>query len=152
MELNPTIGKTAPKHIDFGQPEPLARKKATILGSEKKLHNSFPLPHTKLVGIPTIECMEFVDTEKIIRCEGLQKCTLIVTTEKSDIISSYNLGKFVDLLEENGFFYCHRSHLINLKFVKKYTREIMKDYASAFHREINGRAVTVDNIKYYYII
>ncbi len=33
--------------------------------------------------------------------------------------------------------------------LKQYTRAIMKDYASSFNREINGRAVTVDDIKYY---
>ncbi|RLD60971.1 MAG: mobilization protein [Bacteroidetes bacterium] len=33
--------------------------------------------------------------------------------------------------------------------LKRYTREIMKDYASAFHREINGRTINVDDIKYY---
>lgn len=123
MELNPTIGKIASKHIDFRQPEPRPSKNITLRHSEQKIQNHFPLPHTRLVGIPTMDCMEFIDTEKIIRCEGLQKCTLIVTTEKSDLISSYNLGKFVGLLKENGFFQCHRSHLINLKFVKKYTRE-----------------------------
>lgn len=33
--------------------------------------------------------------------------------------------------------------------LKRYTRAIMKDYASSFNREINGRPVTVDDIKYY---
>ncbi|QCX00604.1 mobilization protein [Aggregatimonas sangjinii] len=33
--------------------------------------------------------------------------------------------------------------------LKRYTRAIMKDYASAFNREINGKQVTVDDIKYY---
>ncbi len=33
--------------------------------------------------------------------------------------------------------------------LKYYTREIMKDYAASFNREINGRAVTVDDIKYF---
>lgn len=33
--------------------------------------------------------------------------------------------------------------------LKRYTRAIMKDYASSFNREINGRSVTVDDIKYY---
>lgn len=33
--------------------------------------------------------------------------------------------------------------------LKKYTREIMKDYVKSFNREINGRPVTVDDIKYY---
>ncbi|SHG54335.1 MobB family relaxase [Winogradskyella jejuensis] len=37
----------------------------------------------------------------------------------------------------------------SLEDLKRYTREIMKDYAVSFNREINGRKVTVDDIKYY---
>jgi hypothetical protein len=33
--------------------------------------------------------------------------------------------------------------------LKRYTRELMKDYAASFNREINGRPVTVDDIKYF---
>lgn len=33
--------------------------------------------------------------------------------------------------------------------LKRYTREFMKDYAQAFNREINGKPITVDDIKYY---
>lgn len=41
-------------------------------------------------------------------------------------------------------------HLKNDKeALKHYTREVMKDYAKAFNREINGRPITVDDIKYY---
>lgn len=35
------------------------------------------------------------------------------------------------------------------KDLKRYTRELMKDYAASFNREINGRKVTVDDIKYF---
>ena len=47
--------------------------------------------------------------------------------------SKYELGK----LEHNS------------EDLKKYTRELMKDYVTSFNREINGRSVTVDDIKYY---
>jgi hypothetical protein len=33
--------------------------------------------------------------------------------------------------------------------LKQYIREVMKTYAASFNREINGRPVTVDDIKYY---
>ena len=33
--------------------------------------------------------------------------------------------------------------------LRQYTREVMKEYAKSFNREINGRSVTVDDIKYY---
>lgn len=37
----------------------------------------------------------------------------------------------------------------NREDLKRYTRAIMKDYASSFNREINSRPVIVDDIKYY---
>jgi hypothetical protein len=37
----------------------------------------------------------------------------------------------------------------NSQDLKRYTRELMKDYAASFNREINGRPVTVDDIKYF---
>lgn len=33
--------------------------------------------------------------------------------------------------------------------LKKYTRELMKDYVASFNREINGRPINIDDIKYY---
>jgi len=33
--------------------------------------------------------------------------------------------------------------------LKMYTRELMKDYVASFNREINGRPITIDDIKYY---
>ncbi|MDR5591643.1 MobB family relaxase [Christiangramia sp. SM2212] len=33
--------------------------------------------------------------------------------------------------------------------LKKYTREVMKDYVASFNREINDRPVSIDDIKYY---
>lgn len=33
--------------------------------------------------------------------------------------------------------------------LKSYTRELMKDYVTSFNREINGRPITLDDIKYY---
>ena len=39
-----------------------------------------------------------------------------------------------------------QNHSLDLK---TYTREIMKDYAESFNREINGKAISVNDIKYY---
>ncbi|WP_034042965.1 MobB family relaxase [Wocania ichthyoenteri] len=33
--------------------------------------------------------------------------------------------------------------------LKHYTRELMKDYVTAFNREINGKPITINDIKYY---
>jgi two-component system LytT family response regulator len=86
-------------------------------------HDQMFLPHTKLIGIPTMEGIDFLHVHEIVRCEGLQKCTRIVSTRKNNMISAYNIGEFRKLLEEYGFFSCHKSHLINLMHIKKFTRE-----------------------------
>lgn len=104
-------------------------KKEKVL-LQKLLHDK----HTgELIGIPTIEGYEFIFSHEIIRCEGLQKCTRVVTTTKTDIISSYNIGEFRKLLEPYHFFSPHKSHLINLAYLKKYRREgtiILRDNVS----------------------
>ena len=37
----------------------------------------------------------------------------------------------------------------NSQDLKTYTRELMKDYVASFNRAINGRPITIDDIKYY---
>ncbi|MEZ5082218.1 MAG: LytTR family transcriptional regulator DNA-binding domain-containing protein [Bacteroidales bacterium] len=76
-----------------------------------------------VIGIPTIEGFEFISINEIIRCEGLQKCTRVITREKTDIVSSYNLGEFRKILEPYGFYSPHKSHLINLNYIRKYHKE-----------------------------
>ena len=78
---------------------------------------------TGLVGVPTIEGFEYLQVADIIQCEGLQKCTRVITTERKDIVSSYNIGEFIKLLVPYGFFSPHKSYLINLRHVKKYCKE-----------------------------
>lgn len=75
------------------------------------------------IGIPTIDGFEIMKPEDIIRCEAMQYCTRIITIDRSDIISSYNLGKFIKLLGEEVFFSPHKSHLVNFQHVKKFLRE-----------------------------
>ncbi len=77
----------------------------------------------EVIGIPTTEGYEFVPVKNIVRCEGMQKCTRIIITNKPDLVSSYNLGKFRKMLDQFGFYSPHKSHLINLGMVRKYHKE-----------------------------
>ena len=76
-----------------------------------------------LIGVPTVGGYEFIAIHKIVRCEGLDKCTRVVNIDESDIVSSYNLGEFKKMLEPFGFFLPHRSYLINLAYIKRYHKE-----------------------------
>ena len=103
--------------------ELLIHKGGNILNPEliKDIHSQ--LAKEELLGIPTMDGFDYVRMCDIIRCEGLQRCTKIVLINKKPIISSYNLGEFSKLLNAYGFFSPHRSHLINLRYVRKYRKE-----------------------------
>ncbi|MEM8528598.1 MAG: LytTR family DNA-binding domain-containing protein [Bacteroidota bacterium] len=96
-----------------------ARKKILLKKSIEKVK----MP-TNIVAIPTINELEFIAIEDIIRCEGLTNCTRIVTkSSKKDIISSYNIGEFKKLLCSHSFYSPHKSHLVNLAYISQYKRE-----------------------------
>ncbi|MCB0655506.1 MAG: response regulator transcription factor [Saprospiraceae bacterium] len=78
---------------------------------------------TNRIGIPTMEGLDFVELDEIIRCEGDQKYTKVYLTDKTSILSSYNIGEFRRMLEHHHFFQCHKSHLVNLNHVRKYNKE-----------------------------
>ncbi len=75
------------------------------------------------IGIPTESGLEFVTASEIVRCEGHQKYTKVITRDKKNILSSYNIGEFRKLLERFGFYATHKSHLINLQHIKRYDKE-----------------------------
>lgn len=77
-------------------------------------------PSNQLIGIPTMEGLEFVQAREIIRCEGMQRLTKVFTTGKNTIVSAYNIGEFSKILQPYGFFAPHKSHLINLQYLKNY--------------------------------
>jgi len=77
---------------------------------------------TKL-AIPGTQVYNFVQIKDIIRCEGWQKYTRIHFVDGSQIVSSYNLGVYKELLANYGFYVCHKSHIINMSHISKYYKE-----------------------------
>ena len=77
----------------------------------------------KVIGIPTIDGYEFIQMGAIIRCEGLQKCTRVITKNRKNIVSSYNIGEFRKILGPYGFFATHKSYLINMGEIVRYFRD-----------------------------
>lgn len=77
----------------------------------------------RLIGVPTVDGFDIILIDHIIHCEGLQKYTRIITTQRTNIVSSYNIGVFKKLLNNYSFFFSpHRSHIINLLAVEKYKK------------------------------
>lgn len=91
------------------------------------------------IGIPTETGLEFIPTEKIIRCEGYQKYTKVIALETKEILSSYNIGEFRKLLESYGFYSPHKSHLINLQHIKRYDKDGIVTMSDNSHVPVSRR-------------
>jgi len=74
------------------------------------------------IALPSFNGIEFVKIENIIRCESDNNYTNFYLSSGNKILVSKTLKEFEDILESKGFFRTHKSHIINLSFLKKYIK------------------------------
>lgn len=87
--------------------------------NEKLLQSKIGSPEQKKITVSTMDGVLFVEIGKIMRLEADNVYTTIYTTDANKIVASKALKDFEDRLANSGFIRVHRSHLINLTFVKK---------------------------------
>jgi len=75
------------------------------------------------MAIPTADGMEYLNPREIIRIEADRSYSWFFLTGGRKILVSKHLKEFQELLSDRHFFRSHNSHLINLKYVKKYIRK-----------------------------
>ena len=74
------------------------------------------------LAIPTSDGMEYLNPKDIVRIEADRSYSWFYLTPNRKILVSKHLKEFQDLLSDRYFFRSHNSHLINLKYVRKYVR------------------------------
>lgn len=72
--------------------------------------------------VPDKEGFVFINVADIIRCEAEGNYTWFFMKDKTKFLITVTLGEFENVLESTGFFRIHKSHIINLEFLKKYKR------------------------------
>lgn len=97
----------------------------------------------KKISITTQNAVNFIDIESIVYLKAEGSYTKFVIDDGSEIISSKYLKQFEDVLNsDNGFFRCHKSYSINLKFVSHIDKtDGMKLYLK------NNEHVSISNVK-----
>lgn len=80
--------------------------------------------HGKLerIAVPTLEGIEFFNTDDIIFCEADGSYTNLQLKGNHRKLVSRNLKDFENLLEDSGFCRVHHSYLINLHHIQKYVK------------------------------
>lgn len=74
------------------------------------------------IGLHTLESIEYVGLDDIVRCQADGNYTAFYLSCGNRMLVSTPIKKYAELLEENGFMRPHRSHLINLHHVKRYLK------------------------------
>jgi two-component system LytT family response regulator len=74
------------------------------------------------LAVPTLEGIEFFNTDEIIYCKAEGSYTTLVLKGKPEKLISRNLKDFENILIDSGFCRVHHSYLINLQHVEKYIR------------------------------
>ena len=94
--------------------------------TEKKLsaleHNFQEKNVFNKIGIPTMEGINFFDINDIIHLEAHSNYTTIYFVNHPKLIASKTLKEFEELLPGDIFYRPHHSHIIQLKYIKRYLK------------------------------
>lgn len=63
--------------------------------------------------------VSYFEPADIIYMEAMKDCTRVVT-RSGQVVSSNNIGKYSNLLEDGSFFKVHRSYIVNIKAIVRY--------------------------------
>ncbi len=74
------------------------------------------------IALSTMDGYAFVRYEEIVRCEGEGGYTKFFLSNKESLLITKTLKHYEDMLLKKDFFRVHKSHLINLKLVRKFIR------------------------------
>lgn len=111
--INPEELIDAVRKLNSESPASQEERYHTLLNNHKKIRK---------IALPTQEGIEFIPIEKIIRCEADNNYTQFHLLSGKSILVSKTLKDFQELLEAQGFFRVHQSHLVNLNYVQKYMK------------------------------
>lgn len=82
-----------------------------------------PENKNRKIILRTMENIYLLDVQDIIHCASDGSYTIFDTMEDGRITISKSIKGYDDLLSGSGFLRVHRSHLINLKHVRRFSRQ-----------------------------
>lgn len=74
------------------------------------------------IALPTMQGLEFVPVESIIRCSSSNNYTEFFLTDKKRLLVSRTLKEVEDMLAEHSFLRVHHSHIVNLNAITRYVK------------------------------
>jgi two-component system, LytTR family, response regulator len=84
---------------------------------------SAPRPrHPAKIALPSLDGIQYFSPDEIVRCEAKNNYSLFIFKTHAPLLVSRNLREYEDMLTPHHFLRVHKSHLVNLQYVRKYLR------------------------------
>ena len=103
----------------------ISETKAKHIDERMEVFNQYyynkPNPFRKM-SISALDGIYFINIQDIIRCEAEDNYTHIHLSNGSKITASRTIKTYEDMLAAVNFYRVHKSHLINLNFMKKFVK------------------------------
>lgn len=74
------------------------------------------------IALPSSEGLNFVKVMDIVRCQAESNYTHVYLKDGETLIISRSLKEFEEMLPKHIFYRIHKSHLVNLNFLKKFVK------------------------------
>jgi two-component system LytT family response regulator len=103
----------------------------TKLSDKKDRHGSIqhlisnlliPKENERSIALHTNDGITYMHLSDIIYCRADNNYTVFVSSVESEQMVSFPLKKYDNLLSDKQFFRIHQTYLVNLKFIKKYSK------------------------------
>jgi len=101
----------------------IVKKEEQNLKISAILNNLNNNSENKKIVLNTSDNIFVVNTKDIIKCSSEGNYTTFYLNNKQKIVISKTLKEYDNLLSDYGFLRIHRSHLININYIEKYSKE-----------------------------
>lgn len=115
--IDPDELKEAVNRIDIGK-TPQTNEKLEVFNQH---YFNKPNPFKKM-SISALDGIYFINIQDIIRCEAEDNYTHIHLSNGDKITASRTIKAYEDMLGSVNFYRVHKSHLINLNYMKKFVK------------------------------
>lgn len=81
-----------------------------------------PAVQVQRIALPTMQGLEFVHVDSIIRCSSSNNYTEFFLNNKTRLLVSRTLKDVEDMLADHAFVRVHNSHLVNVNAITRYVK------------------------------
>lgn len=87
-----------------------------------ELSNNLNASQNKRIVLRTADKLHFIPINEIMRCEADRNYTTFFLDGNKKIVVSGSIRDYEDVLCEQGFYRLHKSHIVNLSYIKSYEK------------------------------